>query len=468
MPAFALELLEIGCLILMTVYHAVLAWQVKRTYYLYMALICLAVLVRAMVVKGGSQILFLLIPALEHGWGIKLEYLASYSTMVMIPMFIHSLYYFKSHRKAIFFFKWIGTGLMVLVLFTQYPVYSQSLYLFFIILIGAFVFTFLVLLKAVRERRTGARFIVLGLVLVFGFVLLEMGKVMGWNFIHLKGPNYINTGVVVYLIFQAMALASIFARSFKENMRLSTRLEEIVESRTEQLSKSNVVKERFIRVVSHDLRGPMNNLKVMLELVDQGNLSKEVSNQLTQDISTNLDASLKLLDELVDWTATNSSFGRMNHAKEMVALSELIEDTIPLFSAGASAKGIKIVLDSSERVKIECDKNAVKVVVRNLIANAIKFTLPGGKIELKVINGINWVMFQVKDSGIGIPEFMKSTLFEMDRRNQRKGTGNERSTGIGLALCRDLVEQNEGAIWVENNPEGNGSIFKCSFPKCSS
>jgi signal transduction histidine kinase len=466
--------MEIGSLILMSVYHGVLYFQVRRDYYMYMALICLMVLIRALLVYNGSRFLYQIFPVLDGdrlmegiqpGWGMKLEYMVVYATLFLVPMFIHSLFNFRIHNKYIRWFQWAGGILLAFVLFTPYNIYHHTLNIYHVLMLLAFILVFIILFQAIKRKRTASNYILIGLIICFVFVFLEMFRNSGIYSFETNGPNLVNTGVVAYLFFQSLALSAIFAKSFHENQKLTEELEEKVAARTEQLSKSNVVKERFISVVSHDLRSPLSNLKGMLDLTQSGDLKPEDVKQLTGSISSNLDASLKLLDELLEWTGANTNISRVNMSREALVVNQLIDECAHLFKDHAARKGIRLNIEKHDPIQIESDKNALKVVFRNLISNAIKFTPVGGEVNVRLTDGLDWLMVQVTDSGIGVPDTMKRTLFEMERKNQRAGTANEKSSGIGLALCRDLVEQNGGKIWVEDNPKGQGATFKCSFPK---
>ena len=136
-----------------------------------------------------------------------------------------------------------------------------------------------------------------------------------------------------------------------------------------------------------------------------------------------------------------------------------------MYAEIAKKKEIHLHFEQTSPAEFDSDKNALKVIFRNLISNAIKFTQRGGTILITVGEDIDNLKVVIADNGIGLSKGMKETLFEMNMRNKRPGTEEEASTGIGLALCRNLIEQNNGIITVEDNPAGKGTIFTCLFKK---
>lgn len=447
----------------MSAYHIILYFEVRRKYYLFLGLICTAVLIRASLVYDGSQILYQALPFVSKKVGNKLEYLSAYSTLALLPMFIYDLFQLRFYKKFLPYFQFLTIGLMLLVIATPYWIYSYSLNLYHVSMVCAFVYVFILLRWAVIKSKTGAKSILFGLSICFVFVLIEMVKNSGYFEINTNGPNLVNTGVVAYLFFQSLALSTIFAKSFTENQQLTKDLEQKVAARTEQLSKSNLVKDRFIQVVSHDLRGPLGNLKATVDLLQSGTIDENESKQFLSRINKRVDQSLGMLDDMLEWSKVSVSKDAVDHS--VINMNELIEKTISLSEENAYNKDINVRFVSKEQLSIDSDHNAVHVVLRNLLSNAIKFTPRNGSITIILDKAEGQVRVKVIDSGIGIPDEMKSSLFDMDRKNSRSGTEQEQSSGVGLALCKDLMMKIEGRITVDDNPSGTGSVFTCWFGK---
>jgi signal transduction histidine kinase len=113
---------------------------------------------------------------------------------------------------------------------------------------------------------------------------------------------------------------------------------------------------------------------------------------------------------------------------------------------------------------IYAHRNSINTVVRNLIANAIKFTPPEGKITVNVQSQADSVVVSIADTGVGMSKDVMNKLFRIDTKHTTKGTADEKGTGLGLILCKEFVEKNGGHIWVESE-EGKGSVFRFTVPK---
>lgn len=459
----SLEMIEIGSLLLMCSYHMTLYLQVKRNSYLYMGLVCLAVFVRALLVDDGSQFFYVMFPTISTGWGRTIEYTAAYSTLFLTPLFIYSVFPHIKFQKYTRFFTIAGFMLIGIVLFTPYTFFRSTLNVYHALMIASFVLVFIMLFRALRLELTGSRPVFWGIAVCFVFVFIEMLKNADIADLNIPGPNLVGTGVVIFLFFQSVALSSIFAKSFKENQRLNRELEERVAQRTESLSKSNVIKDNLIKIVSHDLRSPLSVLKDLLALQQSGHLSDEERTSLFKDMQTRVGTTLEMLDDLLVWASSQVNAGDFKIYPEKINLQQDVAHSLELFTSDARDKSIKVVNKVKPSITILSDKNVLSLVLRNLMTNAIKFTPVGGKVTLSADSNDELVILKVRDTGIGIPDDIKGVLFQVETRNQRPGTQNEKSIGLGLALCKELVQQNGGEIWVEDNPEGSGSVFGVSF-----
>ncbi|MDZ7626472.1 MAG: HAMP domain-containing sensor histidine kinase [Ignavibacteriaceae bacterium] len=144
-------------------------------------------------------------------------------------------------------------------------------------------------------------------------------------------------------------------------------------------------------------------------------------------------------------------------------LTELGMEIINLYKESANNKKLELVNNMNDSILIYADKYMIDTIVRNFVSNSIKFTNPGGKIVIKgMINGDN-AEVSVTDSGNGISPENQKNLFRIDEQVRRDGTANEKGTGLGLILCKEFIEKNNGALWVESE-EGKGSRFLFTVP----
>jgi two-component system, sensor histidine kinase and response regulator len=145
-------------------------------------------------------------------------------------------------------------------------------------------------------------------------------------------------------------------------------------------------------------------------------------------------------------------------------LKPLLENTAQLLKQEIQKKNHQLKLDCPDDLEVYADQNMLKTVIRNMVANAIKFTRPGGKIDvtaLKTGNGDTEIIF--KDTGIGMSETLLQSLFKIDSKTSRPGTDGESSTGLGLLLCKDFIQKHGGAIKAKS-VAGEGTIFFVTFP----
>ncbi|MFP4338882.1 MAG: tetratricopeptide repeat protein [Cyclobacteriaceae bacterium] len=240
-----------------------------------------------------------------------------------------------------------------------------------------------------------------------------------------------------------------------------TNLNENINEQKNELEKSNHVKDKLLSIVSHDFRSPLNSLEGMLDLVAEGNLSEKETKMIASELRIKVNVTTGLLDNLLNW-AKNQMQGIEVHPEDF-NIQTLTLDTIYLLNIQAERKKIKLICQLKEPINVHADYEMIKLVVRNLIANAIKFSEPGSEVKIDARPEDNKLLkFVVKDSGTGIPEEELGKLFTSESRSVM-GTANEKGTGLGLQLCRDFVELNGGSIWAESQL-GIGSKFMFTVP----
>jgi two-component system, OmpR family, sensor histidine kinase VicK len=170
--------------------------------------------------------------------------------------------------------------------------------------------------------------------------------------------------------------------------------------------------------------------------------------------------SLELINEILE--ATNVSLTGIN--KEPVEINSLVNNSVEILSFKAAEKDQQIItelLDHPKKLFISQEK--IWRVISNLISNAIKFSPNNSAITVKVINGSKEVKIAVSDNGIGIPENIKGEVFNIFTNAKRPGTAGEKSFGLGLSICQQIMEKHNGRIWFEDN-KGSGTTFYISLP----
>ncbi|MEQ9465892.1 MAG: HAMP domain-containing sensor histidine kinase [Ekhidna sp.] len=223
-----------------------------------------------------------------------------------------------------------------------------------------------------------------------------------------------------------------------------------------EVERASLLRDTLIRIVSHDIRGPMSNLKSVISLVREEQVGLEQAKEFMGTIDKGVDHTIQMLEELMEWGRAASA-NKID--QEEIALDEIINPTIDRLQSHIDRKELSLSVMGDLDTKCVFDRNALKVVMRNLISNAVKFTPKGGSVQVKVEDQGEDISISIIDTGIGISDEMKANLFEMKKDNKRPGTDNEKSSGVGLFITKDLISQNGGAIAVKDNPQGQGTIF---------
>ncbi len=232
----------------------------------------------------------------------------------------------------------------------------------------------------------------------------------------------------------------------------------------DKLKKTNDEKDKFFSIIAHDLKSPFNALLNLSEFLieDLSDLSYEEIKSFSKEINKSAHSVYDLLLNLLQWAQIKT--GRMKNTQEKIALYSLVNNTFILLENMASKKNITLCNEIENSHFFIGDRTMISSVLQNLISNAIKFTKRNGKVVLFSTIKNDKVIVSVQDNGIGISKDNISKLFQIDRHLSTIGTQNESGTGLGLILCKELVNQNGGEIWVESE-ERIGSTFSFTLKK---
>ncbi|MCP4399463.1 MAG: response regulator [bacterium] len=257
----------------------------------------------------------------------------------------------------------------------------------------------------------------------------------------------------------------------EELKRHRDHLEELVKERTgelsianQQLRELNASKDKFFSIISHDLRSPFITILTLTQFLSgQPDISTnaEVNTKITL-LRTSAERLYALLENLLTWARIQR--GAMQCEVEVFDLFEIAEENIAIFESKAEHKKITLSNSIQENTLVYADFTMTNTVVRNLFSNALKFTEAGGRITLSANAQEEYIETAVSDTGCGIDEDGIAVLFRIDTQYTTTGTAGEQGTGLGLILCKELVEQNGGKIWVESEV-GKGTTFRFTVPK---
>ncbi len=253
--------------------------------------------------------------------------------------------------------------------------------------------------------------------------------------------------MVLQTLADQIAIAIRNAQFYAEQQALH-RLEE---ARARELADLNAAKDKFFSIVAHDLRGPFQPLlgfsKLLLRITDTA--TPEQLHEIGGGIYRSAKNIYDLLENLLQWSRLQMD--RLDFEPEQIDLQTVVERNIRLLSENAAKKEVTLQSSVRERVAICADENMLDTVIRNLISNALKFTPDGGRITISAqVNGTDKIEISVADTGLGISPENIAKLFRLDAHHSTLGTAKEQGTGLGLLICKEMVEKNGGRIWIES------------------
>ncbi len=292
---------------------------------------------------------------------------------------------------------------------------------------------------------------------------------------------------ITILVLFAGLIFWIFRIRIKSVERQNIKLEKLVKRRTLELENeinarkkteaalrksekelriSNKNKDKFFSIIAHDLKSPFSSLLGYSEWLQNElkNLSKEEIQNAFENMNRSIRKVYELIQNLLEWARIQN--GKIEFNPSSFDIKKLIDNTIGFIEFKAMNKDIKIENRVRENLFVYADQNMLTSVLQNLLTNALKFNYPGGKVTVsaKISNG--FVEISIHDTGVGISQENLNKLFRIDVHHSTIGTSEERGTGLGLILCKELIERNHGKIWCESK-QGKGSTFTFTVPLTS-
>lgn len=243
--------------------------------------------------------------------------------------------------------------------------------------------------------------------------------------------------------------------------RVKTHLE--LKTAREELNELNATKDKFLSIIAHDLKNPLQILLLSADILHTGYDSFDDGKRKSHILKFLINSRRisELVENLLDWARTQS--GGIECKPHSIDIISLVEENIDLSKESAQKKGISLTADINAGTTVYADRNMMRTVIRNLMSNAVKFTYPGGRVKVSAEQKNDTVEIRVCDTGMGIKKEDIPGLFRIDVRKTARGTAQERGTGLGLILCKEFVEANNGTISVSAKP-GKGSTFTVTLP----
>lgn len=268
--------------------------------------------------------------------------------------------------------------------------------------------------------------------------------------------NQITVGALFLLV-----LAILLLRNFVEKKKFIKQLEESnkdIINKNENLEELILVRNRIFSIIGHDLRGPIHSIKSMIDLMIIGEMNEEEKHFFTEKISQSLHVTANLLDNLLYWA--KSQMDGMQVKSSQFDIKKVIKDNISLIETRAAEKKINVITEVGNKPQmVYADEAMIDIVIRNLVENAVKFLKAENTIIISNEQKGNEVIVAVKDNGRGIPLEAQSKIFNKYTSYSSFGTNKEKGSGLGLLLCKELIEKNNGRIWFESVPEKGTTFF---------
>ncbi|MBX2930323.1 MAG: HAMP domain-containing histidine kinase [Chitinophagaceae bacterium] len=263
-------------------------------------------------------------------------------------------------------------------------------------------------------------------------------------------------------------LSTTYQREIENKNALLTEQQDLLFEKTKALEKSNAqlqemneAKEKIFSIIAHDVKAPITAIIGSLDLFNSNILTKEDFVALSKEMYIRMEQLKDNLDVLLEWS--KSQMLGIEVKAEIFDIKKVIVNTINLFLSNIKFKKINIELLVDEDLLVYADPNHISLVIRNLINNAIKYSYAEGKIVIGS-NKINkTVSIHIQDFGTGMDSATLHSLFNSININSQYGTSNERGTGLGLLLCKEFLEKNNGSIAVQSE-KMIGSIFTFNLP----
>lgn len=228
-----------------------------------------------------------------------------------------------------------------------------------------------------------------------------------------------------------------------KNIAIEHQSEEM-QAQAEKLQQLNQLQNKLFSVISHDLRGPVSNLQSLLDLLTKKLMTPEEFVTVSDKLKTNLNVTQRTLENLLSWAV--SQMDGIKTEKKIIDIDSCIDEACRLMDEVASRKAVSISKQSPGGLLVEADPDQLQLVLRNLIHNGIKFSKVGDEVKIETIRSNGHCIVSVKDSGIGMTKEEIETIADPRKHFTKRGTQQEKGTGLGLLLCKEFIERNDGTM----------------------
>ncbi len=423
---------------------------------LYFALISLATCLRL----ASTGVIFLR-HFLPISWNvlIKIEFISLYTLLAFGSLYISAFFYKQSNKIVLYIFNTINATIVFYTLLADINSSSYIIPFFKIYSIVQMLYLSIIIIKAIIKKEQFAVWFFSAYIIVFVACINDSMYSAGI----INTAYMIPTAMFSFVLIMAFVVTRRFSQAYINTQALSEELfinnknqELIIEKRTTEINKNtielkhnNIVKDKILNIIAHDLKAPIKTLNQVLNWIEEDvELSLIEIKKYLKSINRNVDNLNLTIENLLTWS--RKEFDGIQSVQTKFDIRTVIIQNLELFKLQAETKGIKITSQVSDRYEVMADTNHVHIIIRNLLSNAMKFSNTKGKISISAFQINNYVQVCVADNGVGLSSENLDKLFKLNEHFTTYGTANEKGTGLGLLLCKDYAEQNGGTLWVES------------------
>lgn len=273
---------------------------------------------------------------------------------------------------------------------------------------------------------------------------------------------FIIISIIGFILLISLILTLYFFIRNRKTVRNLRRINNQLQTTTKDLTELNEFQNSLFAIISHDLRGPIGTSKTLIEIINEDkNMSTEEKQKLMKIIEISVGSTYNLVENLLYWS--KNKMLKSNYGKQHISPKSLIDDILKSINSTIFTKEIEIINEISDELELNSVEEFLKISLRNLITNAIKFTPRLGQIRIWSEKTENKILIHIEDTGNGLSKEQIEYIFNKGVKQTKKGTENEPGSGIGLMITMDLIEKLGGKLSCKSELKV-GSIFTISLP----
>ncbi|TDQ10042.1 sensor histidine kinase [Pedobacter metabolipauper] len=368
------------------------------------------------------------------------------SAVLMTFLFVNSRYWGNS-KTSVILFTILGNLMLIFNFFLNSGINGPTLLIFML----AFFFTTSVMPNKEYRFWVALNGFVVASLLTVEYYFPELVK----NSYASRSGYFVDTGFSYLVIMTIISIILTYIRKSYEAEKNNSLKKSIA------LEQANESKTKLLSILSHDMRSPLNSIQSFLEVLIDYDLNEDEKKSITASLLNETKNTQTMLVNLLSWTKSQMETGLKVNRFELNGF-ETLKVTIDIQQTAALEKLISIRNEIDPGLFLFADADMLKLVFRNVVNNAIKFTRSGGEIVLSSRADVDYHVLIIADNGIGISAAKQPYVFSLDITSTY-GTKHEKGVGLGLLLCKEYMEVQGGKISFESK-EGVGTVFYLSFP----